>query len=120
MAKVQAPRTISLILINEIKEVLYFPIWWYSKGLAKVLKGAWLFIKDSEQSFGLLIWVKNIFVPMFGQTDIAGRVISFFLRLFQILWKSIALLILIAAALIFIIIWFILPIFIIWQIIRHI
>ena len=104
------------ILIDGIKTILYFPVWWYSKGFLKVLKGSADFIKDIEQTFGFMIWVKNLFVPMFGQKDIAGRLISFFLRLVQIIFRGIALLIFILLVFIFIIIWLILPIFVIYQI----
>ena len=117
MAKVQASKTMSLILIDEIKEILYFPIWWYAKGFFKALNWCWNFISDFEQTLGLMIWVKNLFVPMFGQRDIAGRLISFGLRLFQIFWKGIVMIIIVGLMLILIIIWLILPIFIIYQII---
>ncbi|MCX6746159.1 MAG: hypothetical protein NTX00_04050 [Candidatus Parcubacteria bacterium] len=110
---------LGLILMDEIRTVLYFPLWWYSKGLLKVINGCWEFIKDFEQTLGFWIWVKNLFVPMFGERDIAGRLISFGLRLFQIITKGFALLIIIGLNLIFIIIWLVLPIFVIYQIIIH-
>ena len=120
MAKVSTSKILTLVLADEIKEIFYFPLWWYSKGLIKALKGSWLSVKDFEQTLGLMIWVKNLFVPMFGQRDIAGRLISIGLRLFQIFWKTIALLIYIALALIFIIFWLLLPVLVIYQIIIHI
>ena len=119
MARIKSPIILSLILIDEIKEIFYFPIWWYSRGLVKVINGCWEFVKDFEQTLGFSIWVKNLLVPMYGQRDIAGRLISFFLRLFQIFWKGIVLLILIGLNLLFIIIWLLLPIFVIIQIIYH-
>lgn len=120
MPKTSGRKILSLFLLDEIREIFYFPLWWYSKGLIKVLKGSWLSVKDFEQTLGLMIWVKNLFVPMFGQRDIAGRLISIGLRLFQIFWKTIVLLIFIALAIIFIIFWLLLPIFVIYQIIIHI
>jgi len=119
MAKISGKKVLGLVLIDEIKGIFYFPIWWYTKGLLKVLKGCGAFIKDFEQTLGLMIWIKNLFVPMFGQRDIVGRLISFGLRLFQIFWKSIVLLIIIGIAFIFIIFWLLLPIFVIYQIIIH-
>jgi len=120
MAKISGKKVLSLVLIDEIKVIFYFPTWWYSKGLLKVLKGCGTFIKDFEQTLGLMIWVKNLFVPMFGQRDIAGRLISFGLRLFQIFWKSIVLIMIMGIAFIFIIFWLLLPIFVIYQIIINI
>ena len=117
MAKVSGSKIILGILFNEIKKLLYFPLWWYSKGFLKVLKGSGDFIKDFEQSLGFWIWVKNLFVPMFGQKDFAGRMISIFLRLFQIIVKGIALIIMILINVLFLFVWLLLPIFIFYQII---
>jgi len=116
MPKASSPKILSLFLLDEIKEILYFPVWWYSTGLLKVLKGSWGFVKDFEETLAFWIWVKNLFVPMFGQRDIAGRLISIGLRLFQIFWKSIVLLIIIGLAFSFIIFWLVLPLAILYQI----
>jgi len=120
MYKIYTPKILSIVLIEEIKTILYFPIWWYSKGLIKAIEASISFVNDFEQTLGFKIWVKNLFVPMFGQHDLAGRLISFFLRIFQILWKGIALLIFIVLAFLYIIFWLVLPLFIIYQIIIHI
>jgi len=83
---------LKIIFIDTIKDVLYFPIWWYSQGL--ILTFRWMAgeIIATEKMIGVGIWIKNIFVPMFGQRDIQGRVVSFFMRVFQILFRFIALL----------------------------
>jgi len=36
-----------------------------------------------------MVWIKNIFTPMYGQTDWQGKLISFFMRLFQIIFRGI-------------------------------
>lgn len=120
MSNFSSPKILTIVIIDEIKEILYFPLWWYTKGLLKVINGCWEFIKDFEQTLGFWIWVRNLFVPMFGQRDIAGRLISFGLRLFQIITKGIVLLIIIGLNLIFIIIWLVLPPFVLYQIFIHI
>ncbi|MCX6740533.1 MAG: hypothetical protein NTZ49_04880 [Candidatus Parcubacteria bacterium] len=109
-----------LVIINEIRTILYFPIWWYSKGLVKMLKTTSSFIADMENTIGFWIWVKNLFVPMFGQHDIAGRIISFFLRFFQVAVKGLVMLVIMLASLIVVIIWLILPPFAIYQCLIHI
>ena len=30
--------------------------------------------------YGIQIWLKNFFVPMYGQTDLAGRLVSVWMR----------------------------------------
>lgn len=80
-------------LIGEtIGHVLFFPIWWYTRGLAAVLRIAGQSIKNQYVNLGLGVWLANLFVPMYGTTDIGGRVISFFVRFFMIIVRGFALL----------------------------
>jgi len=120
MYRPHTSKILSLVIFDQIKAVLYFPFWWYSRGFLNVLKGSGSFIRDFEQTLGFMIWIKNLFVPMYGQRDIAGRLISFFLRLFEIIFKGIILLIFIILNFIYIIFWLLIPIFIIYQILIHI
>lgn len=66
-----------------------FPAWWYTKGLR------WFgsFCKDlfskGAARLGVGVWVKNLFVPMFGQHDWVGRLISLLVRLGQIVIRSV-------------------------------
>ncbi len=46
-------------------------------------------LQSSIRFFGLDIWIKNLFVPMYGETTIAGRLISFGVRLFMIVFRGI-------------------------------
>jgi hypothetical protein len=108
-------RIIILILIDGLRTALYFPVWWYSKGFIKMIKAIGRLIGDFNLTLGFTIWVKNLFVPMFGQRDIPGRLISFFLRLVNIIFRGLGLLFLICLTFIFIIIWLVVPVFIIFQ-----
>jgi len=111
--------SLKFVLIELIGDILYWPLWWYSKGLIN----AGLFcineIKAQEERLGLLIWVKNISTPMFGQYDIEGRIISFFARLFQIIFRAIFLLIWTALILAIFLLWIILPFIIFIQLINN-
>lgn len=79
------------IIISLILEIVYFPIWWYSVGFFRIAKNIWRFFLGREKALGFSIWLKNIFVPMYGQYDWAGRLISFFIRLIQIAFRGIVL-----------------------------
>jgi hypothetical protein len=79
------------IFLDIIREILYFPIWWYTKGLALAANFSWQRIKNMEVRLGVKVWVVNIFKPMFGQRDIAGILISFFMRIFQIIGRTLVL-----------------------------
>ena len=111
-----AGSAVKYIIVDLIGDILYWPIWWYSKGLLKTTKACFNAVVNQERSLGLTIWMKNIFTPMFGQYDIEGRIISFFARLVQIIVRGIVLIIWTILVFIFYIIWFILPIFVIYQI----
>lgn len=105
------------ILIDLLKDTVYFPIWWYSRGLFLLLKKLKQFIIDRERGLALFIWIKNIFRPMYSQHDWAGLFISFFVRVFQIIFRSILMIFWLILAFIILLIWIIAPIFVIYQII---
>ncbi len=104
----------SLSLISGIVGlILYFPVWWYSIGFYRFAKRIFLFWKEQAYALAVLIWIKNIFVPMYGQGDFVGRLISFGVRLVQIIVRSIILLIWLMFCLILILFWLALPLLII-------
>ncbi len=103
---------IKYLAVDLALSVLYFPVWWYTKGLARA--GAYCagVVGNAARSFGVRNWFKNIFKPMFGQYDIAGRIISFFMRLAMMLYYSVVLLVLIVIMLALFLFWLALPVFI--------
>ncbi len=80
-----------LIVIDLLGSVAWFPVWWYSKGLLKVLNRARAALKYRVASYGFAIWVKNFFVPMYGQYDLTGRLVSVLMRFVVLVGRSIAL-----------------------------
>jgi hypothetical protein len=98
------------IIISLIFEIVYFPVWWYSVGLGRAIKNIWHFWRDQEKVLGFLVWAKNIFVPMYGQYDWAGRLISFMVRLVQIIFRGFVLFIWLILCLFALLAWLALPI----------
>lgn len=98
------------IIISLILEIIYFPIWWYGEGLFKVVVNLFSFLRNQERSLGFFIWLKNVFVPMYGQYDWPGRLISFFIRLVQIIIRGVALFVWLVICLSLLIIWLALPV----------
>lgn len=45
-------------------------------------------MRQAERDIGLFVWIKAIFVPMYGQWDWRGRAISFCFRILVIIWKA--------------------------------
>jgi hypothetical protein len=104
------------IYLDWLVEIFIFPFWWYSVGLLRAIHYVWGFLLRREQQIGFLIWFENIFVPMYGQTDFISRLISFIIRLFQVIVRGLVLILFIVIALAMLVIWLILPPLAIYQI----
>ncbi len=108
------------IFVDLLRDIIYFPLWWYSRGLAQLVVKLKDFLLNKEKSLALLVWIKNIHKPMYGQYDWQGMLISFFMRLFQIIVRGLFLLFWLILALVILLIWLILPIFVVYEIIFQI
>ncbi len=100
------------LFIEFVFDVLYFPLWWYGPGLFRVLRFAIELFKDGNRSLAPALWLKNIFVPMFGQTDIGGRLMSIFMRFVNVIGRSTALFVWLIGVALIIIVWLAVPVFI--------
>ncbi len=105
------------IILEIIKDILYFPLWWYGKGFFIFALNIINFIKNQEKSLALLVWMKNIFKPMYGQSDWQGILVSIFMRIIQIIFRSIVMLVVLLIAFILVVVWLVLPIFVVYEII---
>jgi hypothetical protein len=76
---------------DSVGGIFRFPLWWYTRGLAGVARWAGGSVKNQARNLGLSVWMKNLFNPMYGTTDLAGKLISFFLRAIIIAAQSLAL-----------------------------
>ncbi len=109
-------KTIGQAFLEILTDILIFPFWWYFAGLLKFCRHLLAILKEQEKFWSWSVWVKNIFTPMYGLRDWQGVLISFFVRLFQIIFRTaamaICLLILIAVLLAYLIF----PIFVLYEI----
>lgn len=80
-----------LLFIDLLGSVAWFPIWWYTIGLRRLVDFAIRSIRFQAKKYGLAIWIRNFFVPMYGQYDITGRLVSVFMRFVVLIWRSFAL-----------------------------
>jgi hypothetical protein len=97
------------IFIEAIFDAVYFPVWWYTGGAKHALIWCFGVFISGNAALAPGLWLKNIFVPMFGQYDIHGRIISFFMRLFQVIGRGIALVVWLAVCLALFAAWLVLP-----------
>lgn len=105
------------IMVELIRDILYFPLWWYSRGLINLILAIKNFLANKQKSLALMVWLKNIFKPMYGQYDWAGILISFLVRSAQIIVRSLAMLFWLFLCLAVIIFWLMLPALVAYEII---
>ncbi|MFH1620937.1 MAG: hypothetical protein ABIB04_02530 [Patescibacteria group bacterium] len=79
------------MFIDLLGSVGWFPVWWYTKGLKKVSLTALNTLHYRIKSYGLRIWIKNFFKPMYGQYDLTGKLVSIFVRFMVLIGRLIAL-----------------------------
>ncbi len=119
MAQSLVTQGIKYVAVDLVGGVVGFPLWWYGRGLVAWTQGVWDWFLGYRASLAVGVWVKNLFVPMYGTYDIGGRLISFFMRVSMIILKSVALLF--SAALLFAIwvIYLALPLLVLGMILYH-
>lgn len=105
------------IFLEIITDVIYFPVWWYTRGAYLFTKKLLNFLGNKQKSLALWVWIKNLHRPMYGQYDWQGMLISFFMRLAQIIFRSIIMLFWLIIAFVCFCFWLILPLFILYEII---
>lgn len=103
-------RALKFIAADLIGDFGYFPVWWETHGVARQAKKSLARVRGSWIRLGLGVWLKNLFVPMYGQYDLSGRLVSFFMRFFQIILRSIAFIILFALNATAVLLWIVAPI----------
>jgi len=99
-----------------VLDILYYPLWWYTGGARRMVLFCWRQIQEGNLNFSPGLWLVNIFVPMFGQTDWQGRIVSFFMRLVNVIFRFIALLIWTAIVVVLFFFYLLLPVFVLYMI----
>lgn len=92
MTPSNAVLAVKYLAVDVVGSFLYFPVWWFTAGAWRMAKMCARTVRSQATSFGVAVWLKNLFTPMYGLRDIQGRIISFFMRLFIIIWYSVILL----------------------------
>lgn len=112
-------KSIQFVLKDFVFDIIYWPIWWYTKGLVLVLKFLWVQFIHQENTLGVRIWAKNLLIPMFGQSDWQGRLISFFVRLANLIFRFFILLLFVFLLFLVLILYIIIPLFSVFQVARY-
>jgi hypothetical protein len=102
------------LFLETILDFFYFPLWWYTKGSLYAARSCFGIFKQGNANLAPGLWLANLFVPMFGQFDFQGRVISFFMRLVQIIARTVALVVWLLFCLVLFVIWLALPLIVLY------
>ena len=79
-----------LVFFDLLGSIAWFPVWWYTTGLSLAAEKAWKALRYRAQAYAFRIWLRNFFVPMYGQYDLAGRAVSVFMRFVVLIGRFIA------------------------------
>lgn len=79
-----------LILTELVGGFLALPVWWYTRGLSIMSDWVRRTIREASEMFALGVWVRNLFVPMYGETEWSGKIISFGVRIAMIFVRGVA------------------------------
>jgi len=99
--------------------VLNAPVFWYGRGAYDAGAYCGRLITRRWHSLGVGVWIKNIFVPMYGQRDITGALISFFMRVVQIIARGIVMILWTILVLILFLAYLALPILVAVELLRQ-
>lgn len=98
------------LLLSFVYDVVYAPVWWYTEGLVWCIAGLGRSARNAWNSAGVGLWMKNIFVPMYGQTDFWGRLISFLIRVANIFGRFVWVLVWVLVLIVAWCVWMLVPI----------
>jgi len=106
------------ILFDLLFDFVYFPLWWYTAGAKHAFLFSLQLLKNGNLYLAPGLWLRNIFVPMFGQHDLQGRLVSFFMRLVNVFGRSIALLVWLVFCILVFCFWLELPVAVVYMFIQ--
>lgn len=91
-------------------DIANFPVWWYSRGALRAANYSIDMVKQGNYRLAPGLWLRYIFVPMFGQNDWQGRIVSFFMRLANIIVRTGMIAVLCLFAFIIFLFWLAMPV----------
>lgn len=106
------------LFLEALFDVVYFPVWWYTGGVKHAGLRCLELCKQGNRALAPGLWLVNIFVPMYGQYDWQGRLISFFIRSANVFGRALALGVWLAVCLVFFFIYMAFPIVIVLGILK--
>lgn len=111
--------TIRFVFVDVAWGIVRFPVWWYTTGFLKVIHSLRTQFGGLVQSLNIKILVRYLLKPMFGQYDIWGRIISFVMRMVQLVFLLVVAAVVVATLTVLAVVWLLLPPFVLYNILFH-
>ncbi len=108
------------LVLEALFDIVYWPVWWYTGGLVYTARKSISLVRFGNEWLSPGVWLRNVFVPMFGQHDWVGRLISFFMRLVNVFARGFALLVWTLLAFALFAVWLAIPPFVVYNLIKHV
>lgn len=106
------------IVFEVFFEIVYFPVWWYSRGILFIGTHLARYFSLGNEVLAPGLWWRNLLVPMYGQYNWQGRIISFIIRLIQGVVRAILLVLWLVVLCLVFMVWVLTPVAIIFGLIR--
>ncbi|HTK04500.1 MAG TPA: hypothetical protein VL500_02860 [Candidatus Eisenbacteria bacterium] len=119
MPQSNAVLAIKYLAVDIVGSFLYFPVWWYTAGALRTGRFCVRTVRGKAAQFGIAVWLRNLFTPMYGLRDWQGRIISFFMRLLIVTWYSIVLFVLSVLMLLCFLAWLAFPLLVAGELMRQ-
>lgn len=111
-----ATQIFSIGLRTGIEELIGASVWWYSRGLLLAVNRFRQRVAYANKYLGVSVWATNLFVPMYGQWDMAGRVISLVVRIVQTIIRSLVFIVWALLDFMLLLLYLVSPLFVLWRI----
>lgn len=108
------------LVLDFLLHLIYFPLWWYTGGMWHAARFCYGLYQTGNANLAPGVWLKNLFVPMFGQYDLQGRLVSFFMRLVNVIFRSLFLFIWLIVVVLLFFIWPVFPVAVIYMMLQSI
>lgn len=112
-------QVIGFIAKDIIWNTVYFPIWWYTRGILRILEMMKHQVLSLARTLHLPTLFKYLLKPMYGYTDIISRIISFYVRIVQFMVLMVFTLVVVIGLLILLVIWIAAPLLVLYGIAFH-
>ena len=103
------------IALDFLLHMVYFPVWWYTDGLKRAGIYCINLLQSGNEILAPGLWLQNLFVPMFGQNDWQGRIVSVVMRFINVIARGAVLLMYAAAVSVIFVLWLLWPPFVLYM-----